>query len=134
MARKIRVISCAPVKSGTTNGRDWTKYEVVATKTDGTPIEEKLIAFEALAGEVDVEVTKKEDPKYGTSYTLQRAGSGSGNPGARLGPKVDELATRLTEAEQHIADLTRRVAAVEQTNAPARVSTYGQPPADTPAF
>jgi hypothetical protein len=100
--RTINVIEAAPVKHGTSaNGKDWTLYEITATAVDGTPIDEKLKSFEQLAGDnVEVEIERQEHEKYGVSYMLKRAGSKS--PGARLGPKVDEIRDRVEELERKV--------------------------------
>ena len=105
-ARKIRVVSTSVIKTGTSsNGRDWTLYEVVAVDENGAPIEEKLRSFEDLQGEVEVEIERKDDAKYGTSFTLKKAGGGGGNPGSRLGPKVDELRGRVDHLDDQVRNL-----------------------------
>lgn len=98
--RKINVVDAVEINSGTSDsGREWKLYEITATTLEGEPIELKLKSFDRLSGEVEVEVEKQEHEKYGTSYMLKRAGAKGGNPGARLGPKVDELRGRVERLE-----------------------------------
>lgn len=121
--RKINVIETKPLKSGVSStGKAWTIYEVTAVGEDGAPIEEKLRSFDELRGQVEVEIERKDDPKYGVSYTLKlpKGAPGAGEPpssGARLGPKVDELRARLETLEQIVTTLVERV---NEDSAPAR--------------
>lgn len=121
--RKINVINANPVRSGpNANGGTWTLYEIDATDPEGSPIDLKLKSFDQLDGEVEVEVEKQEHEKYGTSYMLRPAGSrsgggGGGNPGARLGPKVDELREHISVLENRVTDLVARVVKVEALTA-----------------
>jgi hypothetical protein len=107
--RKLTVVSTTVVKTGTgSNGKPWTLYDVTAVGEDGAPIEEKLRSFDELEGTVEVLIERKEDAKYGVSYTLKLPrGSEGANPpssGARLGPKVDELRARVDALEKQLAE------------------------------
>lgn len=102
--RKVTVTSTSVI----TSRDDWTLYEVFAVAEDGEPIDLKLRAFDDLPiGElIEVEVEKRTDEKYGDSYTLKPLGGArKQNPGARLGPKVDELRERVDELEARIERL-----------------------------
>lgn len=110
--RKTLIItSCEEKASGTGKKGEWHLYEVAATTPDGEPVDQELRSFEQLAitGEpAEFEVTPY-DKDGKRSYTLSKPGS---NPGQRLGPKVDELrekveelASRLGQAEERIAQL-----------------------------
>lgn len=97
--RTLNIVACRSIKSGTNaKGREWTIYEVMATKPDGAPVELELRAFDPLplgVGEYDVE--KRVDPKYGDSYTLKIPG------GAPRGPQVNPLEQRIAALEQKVA-------------------------------
>lgn len=113
--KKITVIDTTVVKTGTSaSGKAWTLYEVTAVNEDGAPIEAKLKSFDQLEGTVEVEVERQDDPKWGTSYMLKVPGSPNSqpSPGARLGPKVDELRDRLAAAEAELATLRTSVAEI----------------------
>lgn len=102
--RKVTVTSTSVI----TAKDDWTLYEVFAVNEDGDPIDLKLRAFDDLpiGEQIEVEVEKRTDPKYGDSYTLKPVGGArKQNPGARLGPKVDELRERVDELEARIERL-----------------------------
>lgn len=106
---KIIVISTSVKSSGTGAKGPWQLSEVTATKTDGTPIEEKLKTFDTLpAGEVDVTFERQDHEKYGTSYLLKLKGAQGGGGGQRQGGAPDP-----TTAEA-IRSLQQRVTAVEQ--------------------
>lgn len=117
--RTINVVTCEPFKSGSTNGRDWTIYEVVATDTNGEPIDKTLKSFERLEGTVEVEVTRNDNPKY-DEYLLRRAGAkrGGGNGGG-LGKSIDELRARVDGLEQ-------RLLRIEQARQPVATSSPPQ--------
>jgi hypothetical protein len=97
--RSLNIIACKAIKSGTNaKGREWTIYEVMATKVDGSPVELELRAFDPLPlGVGDYEVEKRSDPKYGDSYTLKIPGGGN------RGPQVNPLEQRVAALEQKVA-------------------------------
>lgn len=105
MQRRLNILNCNAVHHGETNGREWTLYEVVAVTESGEPVDFKLRSFEDLPlGVGDYDVTPK-DYKGETQYTLKLAGQAPANPGARLGPKVDELREQLAALESRVAAL-----------------------------
>jgi hypothetical protein len=112
--KKMTIIETTAIKSGTSStGKPWTIYEVTAVNEDGAPIEEKLKTFDKLEGNVEVEVERQEDPKWGVSFMLKlpSGAPGSAPPpaGARLGPHVDELRDRVERLEAAVGQLTRTV-------------------------
>jgi hypothetical protein len=146
--RTIQVINTPVIKSGTNrNGNAYCLREVIATNPEGAPITEKLKTFDdaIVAGEqVEVDVERQDDPQWGPSYMLRKAGGGAGggsggSPGARLGPKVDELRDRLerlegkvgellTEIERLVADAARSGQSVPRGPDPAELAITGAPP------
>jgi hypothetical protein len=73
--RKLTITACTVVKSGTTNGRNWTLFNVQALNEHGFDVSEDLISFDPLpVGELlEFEIKRKEKVgKYKTfvSYTL----------------------------------------------------------------
>jgi hypothetical protein len=136
VTRRISVISTTVVKTGvSTSGSPWTLYEVIATDEHGAPIEEKLKSFEKLEGTVEVEVERQEHPKYGVSFTLKPVAAGAAeapSPGARLGPKVDELRDRIATLERRLAETNSVVTTlVERAN--AAPPSPGDSPSPLPA-
>lgn len=94
---QIIVRECNPIKSGTSQktGEQWTMYQLVATKPDGTPIPQNLRSFEEqpIHEVIDVAVTPFVSESYGTSYTIKRRG--------------------VPKSQLEIEDLKRRLEAVE---------------------
>jgi hypothetical protein len=130
--RTITVIETSIIKSGqSSTGKPWTLYSVTAVDEGGEPIDEKLVSFDDLKGTVQVDVAKKDDPKYGVSYTLKLAGGSPGsNPppaGARLGPKVDGHEERIAQLETDVAFLKEVVAQLGKTDAIATTSLPQSP-------
>jgi hypothetical protein len=73
--RKLTITACTVVKSGTTNGRNWTLFNVQALNEHGFDVSEDLISFDPLpVGELlEFEIKRKEKVgQYKTfvSYTL----------------------------------------------------------------
>ena len=98
--RTINVVEATALKTGTNpQGGTWTLYEIVALTPEGDPIDLKLKSFDKLEGTVEVEVDKQVHEKYGTSFMLKPVRKGGGSPGARLGPKFDELRGRVERLE-----------------------------------
>jgi hypothetical protein len=130
--KKITVVSTSVIKSGTSDsGKAWTLYEVTAVNEDGAPIEEKLKSFDKLEGSVEVEVERQDDPKFGTSFMLKLPRAPS--PGARLGPKVDEVRDRLQAVEGRVQVLEQLVRTlVERANESSGATLSAPTPAPTP--
>lgn len=102
--KKITVIDSTVVKRGTSEaGKEWALREIVAVDENGAPIEEKLKSFDDLQGAVEVEVERVEHEKFGTSFMLKLPRSPS--PGARLGPKVDDIRGRVEMLEKRVDQL-----------------------------
>lgn len=123
--RKINALSHKELSSGETNGKRWAIYEITATTPEGEPIDLKLKSFDPLDGLVEVDVEKQVHEKYGTSYMLKRVGGG--NPGARLGPKVDDLRGRIEMLEEQVEFMRKQISSLNA------VVTEGAPPAPAPA-
>lgn len=109
--RTLNIVSCTAVHSGTNNdGEAYTIYEVEALGADGAKVALPLRSFDNLPpGEAEYAVKPYQKPNGETTYTLSKPG---GNPGARLGPKVDELRTRLEVLEATVAQLQSDLKAV----------------------
>lgn len=108
--RKLMVTSCSPLRSGTsTNGKPWTMYEVFAVDEAGATVEAKLRSFDPLKLNelVEYEITKREDQRHGTSYTLQKPGKREPPPDPRY------LQTKIEEQRVVVEKLTRRITDVE---------------------
>jgi hypothetical protein len=96
--RKIIVTAISELKTGTSStGNPWTLYKVEATDADGKPIAESLTTFSKLpTGQaVEVEIERRDDPKYGPSFTLKlprRSDNGAG--------RIDALEQRVAALEQ----------------------------------
>jgi hypothetical protein len=129
--RKINVLRTEQIASGTDKkGREWALYSVIATTPDGAAIEDTLKSFSPLPqGEVEVEVERQDDPKYGVSYMLKRVG---GSAGSRLGPKVDELRDRVESLEGQVAALRDSVTGLVDLTAQLARDTPGQRPSPQP--
>lgn len=131
--RKIRVIDKSVIRTGTSaGGKDWTLYDVTAVDADGAPIEEKLKSFDDLVGEVEVEVERQEHEKYGVSYMLKLPPGSAGStaatpsPGARLGPKVDDLRGRIEHLEDQMKGLRTAVEDLKRS-APQLSTAHPEP-------
>lgn len=134
--KTITIIETSVIKSGqSTSGKPWTLYNVTAVDEAGAPIEEKLVSFDDLRGTVSVEVARKDDAKYGTSFMLKLpAGTSGSNPapaGARLGPKVDGHEERIARLETDVAFLMEVVKQLGRTDA---VATTPVPPSSGATF
>lgn len=131
--RKLRVIEAKELNSGTNDrGGTWHLYEIVAVTLEGEPIDLKLKSFDKLEGDVEVEVEKQTHEKYGVSYMLKRKGAGGGSPGARLGPKVDELRDRMERLEGMFEAMNSTVLGLQTlvaqlTQEQPELPRYGQP-------
>lgn len=101
----IIVKQTTAIKSGRSrNGDAYTLYQVIATKPDGTPIEDaqgnplNLRTFDELPRDevVKVAVTPFTSDQYGTSYTLKREGV------SKLEKEVQSLRERVAQLERHL--------------------------------
>jgi hypothetical protein len=90
---------------------------------------EMIWAKNTLSGDVEVEVERQEHEKYGVSYLLKPVSS----PGARLGPKVDDLHGTVEQLGRTVADacneLARLVARVADLERHAGIQPAAAPPA-----
>lgn len=98
--RKITVTSRTAVKTGESNGREWTLWEVEAVDANGDGIDHKLKTFDDLpvGKEVEVEAERQEHEKYGVSFMLKKKTGG-------LKGSVDELRARVERLEAQVAAL-----------------------------
>lgn len=108
--RKLMVTSCNPLRSGTNaKGDTWTMYEVFAVDEAGATVEAKLRAFDPLKLNelVEYEITRRDDQRHGTSYTLKKPGRREPAPDPRL------LQAKIEEQRGEIVKLTRRITEIE---------------------
>jgi hypothetical protein len=114
--RLLRITSCKDVYHGSNDKGDFIVYEIGAVDADGNPVEVDLRSFDNLPldGEPrEFEVTPYHG-KNGVSYTLRLPGQAratGSSPGARLGPKVDELRERVDGLEHRLTQLEERLQA-----------------------
>jgi hypothetical protein len=102
--RKLVITECREERRGETDGREWVRYTVKATKPDGTPIQQPLRSFEALPVGEASELEVKPHEASGT-FTLRRPGRrGGGNAG---------LQRRVDEVESNVLELDSRVGVLE---------------------
>jgi hypothetical protein len=80
----------------TQSGSEYTMWQLICTKPDGTPIAQNLRSFEDMPrGEVlEVSVTPFVSQQWGTSYTVARKDK------SELHRKVEELETRIATLEK----------------------------------
>jgi hypothetical protein len=99
-------------------GQDYTMWQLVATKPDGTMIPQNLRAFEDMPrGEVlEVSVTPFVSEQWGTSYTVARKDK------SKLHSDFDALKARVERLEK-LLNVTE-----ETTGAPPPPATAGPPP------
>lgn len=118
--RRIIVREQKEIHKGTRHGRDYVIYQVIATTEGGVPIEENLRSFQQLPKNqlIEVEIEKFDSPQWGVSYTLSTKKSGGEAVGKRIG-----------EMERQLAELTKRVVALEG----GRTQTAPAAPAGPPA-
>lgn len=112
--RKLCVTSCAVAHSGIgSSGKAYTIYEVFAVDESGTPVEAKLRSFDDLELNklIEYDVKKQVHPRHGTSYTLSLKGGGRRRTPAQ---ESQELKGDIVRANQGVAALTKRIAALEQ--------------------
>lgn len=118
--RSLNVVGCKVTYTGQSKktGKEFSIYEVMATKPDGSPVELELRSFDNLPlGVGEFEVEKRVDPKYGDTYMLKV-------PGPR-GPQANPLEQRVSALEQQVALLTQRLDARQPDPLPnAGTSAY----------
>ena len=119
IAREVKVIH----NGRTSNGNEYTIWQVIATKPSGETIDLNLRSFEELpTGEVlDVEVTPFHHPQFGTSYTLKRKGG-----------HKSKTAHRIEELEKRVAVLEARLG-ITENGSPPPAQAPGPPPAPVTA-
>ncbi len=116
--RRLTVTACDSIFNGTgKNGKPFTIYEVFAVDDSGAPVEAKLRAFDLLPLNklIEYEITKREDPKHGTSYTLKKPGKPDPPPDPKvmqrkINQQAEEIAalnTRLGHAEAKIVEVLK---------------------------
>jgi predicted RNase H-like nuclease (RuvC/YqgF family) len=112
----LKIVACQQIYSGLNpRGHRYTIFDIEASKPDGTLIQEKLRAFEALPiGEtVDVTVTPFESEEHGRSFTLHRKGSNNATA------HVNELKAVVEALQATVERLEKRVERLEQSPATA---------------
>jgi len=106
----LKIVACQQIYSGLNpKGHRYTIFDIQAAKADGTLVDEKLRAFEALpVGEtMVVTVTPFESERHGRSFTLHRKVSNN-TTGQVNDVKVElaELRERVEKLESLVASLT----------------------------
>jgi hypothetical protein len=110
--KKIKIVNCTLGYAGKNQrGDDYSIFEVEAENGEGQLIKEPLRSFSPLPIGQVIEVTVKrfDSTKHGVSYTLTPK-RGAGGPHAQA----------INEMQEAIADLQRRVQALEAFGQPAR--------------
>jgi hypothetical protein len=121
IVKDIRMLS-----SGTSpKGQKWTIWQLIATKPDGTPIEENLRTFAELPKNevLDVECELFQSEQYGNSYTVSSKGSSSRTQ------RVADLEKRVDRIEEHLG--LKEQTGVDTQPPPAPASS-APPPAPPP--
>jgi len=115
------------IHHGHQGGKDFTLYQIVATKPDGTNIDLNLRSFEDLPRDevLPVEVTPFVSEQYGTSYTLKT----KTKTGQRR--KMEELESRLEVVEKMLG-LTPNSSSEVQPGPPPPPQQDRQPPPPPP--
>lgn len=115
------------IHHGTQGGRDFTLYQIVATKPDGTAIDYNLRSFEDLPRDevLRVEVTPFVSEQYGTSYTLKTKAK------TRQKLKMEELEQRIEVVEQMLG-ITPNSSSEEQPGPPPPPQPERQAPPPPP--
>jgi hypothetical protein len=99
--RRLTVVALRELRSGTSSGgRPWTLFQVQARDPDGKLIEQNLVTFERLPLNemIEVEITRRDDPKFGVSYSLKRPRADAGVAG-----RLEALERRTTAIERRLA-------------------------------
>ena len=118
----LKIVACQQVYSGLNpKGHRYTIFEIEAAKPDGTLINEKLRAFEALPiGEtIEVTVTPFESETHGRSFTLHRKESNNATARvnelqhdvAHLSEAVVDLSSMVDSLNERVVELEARTAA-----------------------
>ncbi len=116
--RRLTVTACDPIYSGTNKaGKPFTMYEVFAVDDSGAPVEVKLRAFDLLELNklVEYEITRRDDARHGTSYTLKRPGKPDPPPDPKVmqrkinqqAGEIAALNTRLGHAEAKVVEILK---------------------------
>jgi hypothetical protein len=106
--RRLVVRRLEELATGTgRSGRPWRLLRVEAEDPDGTPIAESLTTFQRLPTDevIEVRVERREDPRYGSSFTLKLP-----QRGGELRQRVEELERRVAALEAHLGDEARAAA------------------------
>lgn len=106
---QLKIVACQQVYSGLNpKGHRYTIFEINAMKADGTLVNEKLRAFEALpVGEtLDLTVTPFESERHGRSFTLHRKVSNNATGQVNdVKAELAALAARVEKLEGEVASL-----------------------------
>lgn len=109
---RLRIVACQQIYSGLNpKGHRYTIFDIEAAKADGSLINEKLRAFEALpiGEEVEVTVTPFESEAHGRSFTLHRKHSNNATA------HVNELKVTVEALIKRVEELTERLERLEQS-------------------
>lgn len=96
MVKTLTIERCVVKKQGEGNYGPWTLYDVTGRNGEGVALV-GTSSFKDFTGETgEFEVTAREHPEYGTSYTIKKpfAGGGTG-----LGASIDDLRARIVKLE-----------------------------------
>jgi hypothetical protein len=107
----VIIRECNAVYNGSRGGRDFTIYQIVATKPDGTEIDNfKLRSFQELPlnQPIEVKCTLFKSEEYGDSYTVEPKQKLSNTQLLR-----EELQALATKVEQDHDRLVDRILALE---------------------
>jgi hypothetical protein len=99
--RRLTVTALRELRSGTSSGgRPWVLHQVQARDPAGELIEQNLVTFERLPLNelIEVEIKRRDDPKFGVSYSLKRPRADGG-----LAGRVEALERRMTAIERRLA-------------------------------
>jgi hypothetical protein len=99
--RKVTVVALRELRKGTSSGgRPWVLHQVQAVDSAGELIESNLVTFERLPLNelIEVEIKRRDDPKFGVSYSLKRPRADAGVAG-----RLEALERRTTAIERRLA-------------------------------
>lgn len=126
--RRLIVRDLKRIHSGrTSKGAEYIIWQVIATKPDGTPIDQNLRTFEELPKNEVIEVTVEpyNSEQYGTSYTLKQVGRRSTRD------ELKALTERVARLEQAVYNGGARAASPQPT--PPLAVPPPPPPPPAPA-
>lgn len=128
--RRLNILGCQEVYRGQGAKGEYVIYEVHASREDGTAIDTPLRAFQDLPrGVGEFTVTPYTNKNNERTFTVSPVRQGAGSPGARLGPKVDELRDRVERLEGQVSYVLRELEAIKTITAQ---DARSGPPAPAP--